>query len=55
MEQINAGNWQMIKFYLQVHAGWAITTVIDAGTLNLESMTTAELREILGGAYRETS
>jgi transposase len=54
MEQINAGNWQMIKFYLQVHAGWAITTVIeDISPDQIRTMTTDQIRAILASTPRQ--
>jgi hypothetical protein len=54
MEQVNVGNAQLIKFYLEAKGGWVTTTIVEAGTINLEGKSAAEVRAILESTPRQS-
>ena len=55
MEEIQNGNVQLIKLYLTTRAGWTTIPlpVIEAGSLNLEGMSAADIRELLSTSHRQ--
>jgi subtilisin-like proprotein convertase family protein len=57
MEQINCGNFQAIKFYLETKAGWAASTstVVRPGDINVRVMTADEIRGHLAIALKSPS
>jgi hypothetical protein len=43
MEQVNGGNAQLIKFYLEAKGGWVTTTNVSINPGDIQKMTTEEL------------